>query len=146
MRVLAPADLRLPAAALSVTGARVRSAPDVCTHGGLGAHPRRFAAHHLRHRLLYPVHKVFSHEPPSTRRVAWLNFFSRAPVEGNGRCCAAIVPVLLLFRASQNARAQTDQWLFRGVSDRRRSLVLLALCSALRPWRRCWFGRIHTEP
>ena len=48
--------------------------------------------------------KVFSHEPPSPRRLAWPHFFSRAPIEGNRRGRAAAVSALLLFRASQNAR------------------------------------------
>ena len=53
---------------------------------------------------------------------------------------------LLLFRASQNARAQTDQALLRGVAGRRRGLVLFALCSSCGQGRRGWFGRVHTEP
>src|SRR6266480_2626162 len=84
----------------------------VRSHGGLGADARRFASHHLCHRLLGPLYKVFSHEQRSPRCLPWPHFFSRAPIEGNRRGRAAAVSVLLLFRVSEDTGAEIDQRLF----------------------------------
>src|SRR5262249_13713181 len=128
--LLAITGFGLPAASFSVTNTSFRPPPDVRSHGGLGADARRPAPEHLRDRLLCSIHQIFSREPAGAGGLARHYFLSRVPIEGNGRGLAGVVSALLLFRAPQNEGAETDQSLLRVVADRRRSVVLFALCSS----------------
>ena len=74
--------------------------------------------------------KSFRGNRPAPGCLAQHYFFPRAPVEGNRRGLAGALPALLLFRAPQNEGAEIDQKLLRSVADRRRSVVLFALCSS----------------